>query len=164
MTVKTHDGKVLGTNATLLIDSTYLGDGDSAYYALIWDTAANAPVPVGLSWDYDKAREAVVLDATPEIKAAYAAHLKAIEDRKAADKAAAEARKVAKGKRVRVVNRDKGAAVGTEGVVIWYGEGKSFRGYGRGPMRAGVKDAAGTVYWVNAASVEVVLDAAAVAA
>lgn len=68
-----------------------------------------------------------------------------------------------KGSTVTVV-RGRKVPIGTTGVVIWVGEGRSYgpRPRYRGgwyeappPARIGVKDAAGTVHWTAASNVEV---------
>lgn len=106
------------------------------------------------------------VDATPEVQAAaeeerqLLATYGAIRERlraarAAAEKAVYEARLPRRGRQV-VVARGRKVAKGTEGEVIWYGEGKAY-GYGqRGEMRVGIKLASGEVVWTAAANVDVV--------
>lgn len=106
------------------------------------------------------------IDASPEVLAKYEATVKleaewakvrakvrAERERKA--EAEREARIPKKGRTVRVVKGRK-VPKGTEGVVVWYGEGKSYSYYGSPPYRVGVKDASGTVHWTAASNVEVI--------
>lgn len=95
------------------------------------------------------------VDATPAaidaanawlLKAATAAR-KSDWDKKVAA-AVADAKALAKGKTV-VVTRGRKVPVGTTGELFWLGDGR----YG---LRAGVRDASGTVHWTAASNLDVV--------
>lgn len=47
---------------------------------------------------------------------------------------------------------------GTVGLVQWYGRGRSFKGYGEGPMRARIEanDKGHTEYWIDAKHLEII--------
>jgi hypothetical protein len=137
-------------------------------YAECWDAEKGKLVEwpyANSEFGYHTNHLSVEVDATPETLAAVAAY-KAEKERQAeeARQAAREAARLAelatprKGKVV-VVARGRKVAKGTTGTVIWYGPGKSF-GYGPAPMRVGVKDAAGTVHWLDAKNVDVVAQSA----
>lgn len=132
-------------------------------YAECWDAEKGALVNWAYSnseFGYHNHHVSVEVDATPETLAAVAAYKAKLEAEAAAAREAAKeaARKAElatpyKGKVV-VVARGRKVPKGTTGTVIWYGAGKSF-GYGPAPMRAGVKDAAGEVHWVDAKHLDV---------
>jgi hypothetical protein len=125
---------------------------DSDFYAMVWDAEAGEPREVGYAstrgWTYNNSATA---DATPEVQAAYDAWKARLAAERYDAYMAAEAAKVAKGREVRVVKGRK-VPVGTQGTVIWAGEGR----YGR---RVGLKDADGTVHWTAESNVEVVATA-----
>lgn len=83
-----------------------------------------------------------------EAKAWLAEQERLAYEREMRERAEREARTPTKGKVVRVVKGRK-VAVGTEGTVVWYGDGY----YGK---RVGIKDAAGTVHWTAADNVTVI--------
>jgi len=97
-------------------------------------------------------RDVAAIDVGAEVAEAYAGYLAEKRAREAATaerlRREAEERRVAKGKRVRVV-RGRKVARGTEGVVIWRGQ-SNYGGY-----RIGIKDAAGEVHWTAESNVEV---------
>lgn len=136
----TYAGRVLEAR------SSYLGDGESSYYVVVWDSEAGRPADVFYSSTYGDRRDYAMVDATPEATRAYESW-----------KAAKEAAVVAPGKTVRVVAGRK-VPKGTVGVVFWMGDNK----YGPG-MRVGFTDAAGNTHWINASYVEVVSATAAAA-
>lgn len=106
------------------------------------------------------------VDATPELLAKHAEHVKLETEfaevrararavRRAAKDAALEAATPRKGKTIKVVKGRK-VPKGTVGECIWYGEGAKYSYYGSVPMRVGPKTSDGTVFWTAASNVEVV--------
>jgi hypothetical protein len=120
---------------------------DSDFYAVVWDNGQPREVEYATTrgWTY---RNSAAVDADPATVAAYEGWLAADREARAADRAAAEAARIAKGTTVEVV-RGRTVPAGTTGTVIWAGTR-----YGRD--RIGVKDAAGTVHWTDARNAEVV--------
>lgn len=122
---------------------------DSDFYALVWDDEKAAPREVTYAstrgWTYNNSAS---VDATPEVRAAYDAWCEALRAEADARIAAERAAEPSKGKAVRVV-RGRKVPVGTEGDVIWYGDGR----YGK---RVGIRDNNGTVHWTAAGNVEVI--------
>ena len=126
---------------------TYLYDGLYTYTVYEWDEETQAVVGVSVGTGYDgdpEAYRAAVVTATPEVVAKADAwererqfhYTRAV----AATEAMYKAGEVTKGKRVTVVKGRK-VAKGTEGVVLWMGDG----GYGmRVMLGLGEKDATGT--------------------
>ena len=146
-----YEGAVLATRERNFYD-------DSDFYAVVWDEATGriAEVEYATTRGWTYANSATV-DATPEvIEKAYAyARGLALADLK--DRAASKARKVAKGKFVRVVKGRK-VPKGTEGEVFWVGPGKAYSYYAAKygvPDRVGFKTADGTTYWTAASNLEV---------
>lgn len=137
-----HEGHVLQ-----LVEHNYYDDSD--FFALVWDDEKGAPREVWYAttrgWTYNNGAS---VDATEEVLAKYAAYRAEQSARRAAYEAEAEAAVPRKGRLVRVVKGRK-VPVGTEGTVIWYGEGR----YG---VRVGLKDADEKVHWTAASNVEVV--------
>lgn len=125
-------------------------------YATVWDGEKITTVGTALSDDmgYRVYADASV-DATPDVRAAARAYtIKREADRmkaeweRATDRLVAYAAKIERGKEV-IVARGRKVPKGTTGIVFWLGEGK----YG---LRAGIKDAAGTVHWTAASNLDVV--------
>ncbi len=141
------------------------GYDDSDFYAVVFDedsgTIKNVDYATTRGWTY---LNGATVDATPDVIAkasAYASKLR-LEDLKA--RAAADARKPAVGKTVKVVKGRK-VPLGTVGEVFWAGEGRSFRPAPRyktgawsmkGALRLGIKTADGAKYFLAATNVEVV--------
>ena len=127
------------------------GYDDSDFYAVVWDEAEGKVRTVEYAstrfWTYHNGAK---VDATDEAKAKAAAwiveHRGPLYARYAVEDAEAAARELVKGCRARVVKGRK-VPVGTEGVVIWMGNGNW------GP-RVGIKDAAGEAHWTAADNVE----------
>jgi hypothetical protein len=123
------------------------------YYALVWDPAAKVPTSVNLHTAGFGASNEAEVDATPEVRAAYAAYL---EERARAQEAADYKRRCEEARRrlleprvgflARVVKGHK-VPIGTEGFVTW--EGPSVGG-----LRVGIRDAAGNVRFTAASNVE----------
>jgi len=112
------------TNRTVVaIESQYLGDGDSSYYAVV--IGENDYEHVGLGWD---SRGASV-NATASEVAAYAAYMAALHEEWYAKRLAREAQieaenaaqRIVRGKLV-LVARGRKVAKGTIGVVAWVGD------------------------------------------
>ena len=156
----TYEGAVLATGE-------YNGYDDSDFYADVWDEATNAVKRVTYAttrgWTY---LNGASVDATPEVKAKAAAFYRArkLDALKAA--AAEEARRPDRGKRVKVV-RGRKVPKGTEGTVIWEGEGRYFGAVPRyrsggwnttAPRRIGLVTDSGERFFTAASNVEV-LDA-----
>lgn len=147
----TYEGKVLATRERNFHD-------DSDFYALVWDdetgTIKEVEYATTRGWTYANGAS---VDATPDVidKAnAYARRL-FLSDLK--DRAVAAARKVAKGKRVKVVNGRK-VAKGTEGTVFWVGPGRAYSYYAAKygvPDRVGFKTDDGVTHWTAASNLEV---------
>jgi len=143
----THRGAVLA-----LGEHNWYGDSD--FYAIVWETPApgrGGPYPAKVTygttrgWTYPNH---AVVDATPEVQAAYAAYT---AERQAEARARARLERLAEvrtGKLVRVV-RGRKVAKGTLGIVHWVGDGT----YGE---RVGLTDAAGQAHWTASSNVEVV--------
>jgi len=105
------------------VESTYLGDGDSTYHAVV--IGENGYENVALGWD----DRGVTVNATRAEVYAYIDH-KAAQDqawhaakkaREAQHRAEADARAVTRGKLV-IVTRGRKVPQGTVGVVAWVGE------------------------------------------
>lgn len=115
----------LATRIVVAIESVYLGDGDSAYYAVVIGAGEIGYEHVGLGWT---PLGAVVNGSEAEV-AAYAAYKAAKDEawygeqkaRRAAIASEEEARAVSKGKLV-IVARGRKVAKGTVGVVAWIGD------------------------------------------
>lgn len=137
----THKGLVLSTGE-------YNGYDDSDFFAVVWNpvtgTTSRVEYATTRGWTYPNS---AVVDATDEVKAAYAAYCEKARKEYAAKKAAEEAAKPAKGKTLKVVKGRK-VPVGTTGVCIWIGAGH----YG---TRVGIKDASGDVHWTAVTNVVV---------
>jgi len=142
----THKGLVLSTGERN-------GYHDSDFTATVWDADKGEPSTLVYGstrgWTYPNH---ATPDATPEVREAYDAWLAAraeearIADAKAREEAAKEnALAPVKGQPAVVVKGRK-VPVGTEGTVVWLGEGN----YG---MRCGIKDATGEVHWTAASNV-----------
>jgi hypothetical protein len=141
----THVGVVLE-------DRERNGYSDSDFYAVVWNHEKQCTEHVEYAttrgWTYPNHCK---VDATPEVLAAY----RAWSEKKRAEyrqlEADREAKRVARGKTLRVVKGRK-VAKGTVGLCFWHGAGN----YG---MRVGIKDSAGTVHWTAETNCEVVLPA-----
>lgn len=113
------------------------GYDDSDFYAVVMDDNGDfVEVVTGSTrwYGHDK----VVIDATPEVREAYRAHLAAKQA--AADEAAAlrEAARLERGVRVRVVKGRK-VPKGTEGTVVWIGVDQYGSRYGTTKYRIGIR-------------------------
>ena len=128
---------------------------DSDYYAIVWNAEKGEPMEVMYAttrgWTYPNH---AVVDATPEVKAAYDAYCRKQEELARQEAAEREARIPRKGKRVKVVKGRK-IAHGKTGEVFWYGQSK-FGGYSVGM----ILDSGETVF-TNAQHVEVMRNAGA---
>lgn len=117
---KTYEGCVL---------STYERNGyhDSDFFAHVWDEEKQAVITIEYAttrgWTYPNN---AVVDATPEVKAKVAAYEAEKRAKQAAAKAAADAKKPAVGKLVKVVAGRK-VAPGKVGRVFWMGVDKFAR-------------------------------------
>lgn len=125
------------------------GYDDSDFYAIVWNPTTNATDEITYAstrgWTYPNS---ATVDATPEVRAAYQAHLEAKRDAWHKAQAAKEALTVGKGKTVEVFKGRK-VPVGVKGVIFWVGVGQ----YGE---RVGIKDAKGAVHWTASANVRVI--------
>lgn len=97
---------------------------DSDFYAVVWDDAKNGPREVEYAstrgWTY---ANSATMDATDEVKAAYAAWHRAQAARRQAEWEAAEAKTLRLGKTVKVVKGRK-IEIGTVAEIVWIGEDK----------------------------------------
>lgn len=155
MAIEKLDGTV--THAGLVVDTfcrvDSLWEADK-WFAVVVEDGGYATVSLGAQrWaSHDRERDIARIDAGCDDLKAYADY----QAEKAAREAAtaerlrreAAARRVEKGKRVRVV-RGRKVPRGTEGVVIWRGK-SHWGGY-----RVGIKDAQGEVHWTAESNVEV---------
>lgn len=111
----THTGLVLYTGE-------YNGREDSDFYALVWDDEHGKPHRIEYAstrgWSYPNTAE---VDATPDVVAKYDAYKQRVREEDRAARERCVAATPDKGKRVRVIAGRK-VAVGTEGVVFWYGK------------------------------------------
>lgn len=160
-----------GVGVTVEFGSSYIGDGDSSYWAVIAVPGGEETDGEGWTWEkrysgYTPHREGVI-DAPEYVMEAYREHqaAEAAKRREAAEKARAEreameaeweAATPRKGKTVKVV-RGRKIPVGTVGTCIWYGEGQW--GY-----RVGIKvEGSEEPLWTAASNVEVVQEEVAAA-
>jgi hypothetical protein len=162
---KNYDGEDVYYRAShhglvLACGESYLWDGEFTYYALVWNPENGKPEQIHTGDTRALRNGYAVVDATPEVLAAYKAYQARIEaerleraraerEKDIRESCEARAKAPAKGTRVRVV---KGRKVpnGTEGECFWVGETQ----YG---TRIGIRDDAGTVHW-TAATNAVALD------
>lgn len=93
---------------------------DSYFHALIWDDEKAEPRWVEYGGTHCVGWSHPAVDATPERRAAYEAHMAHQRSAHAQRQAECDANTPSKGKRVRVVKGRK-LAHGTEGVVFWFG-------------------------------------------
>ena len=144
-------------------ESHYIGDGDSVGSIIVWDPIEKKPVGFGTGYEnMERNRnENIDFDATPEVKAEYAAYQaeiarKVAETRKEEEIAkrkweeAKEAATPRKGRRIRVVKGRK-VAKGTVGYSFWYGETQ----WG---FSVGILKDDGTKVFTSASNVEVIKD------
>ncbi len=151
---ETWVGAVLAT-----VEHNYHDDSDFA--AIVWDAAKGEPREVEYATTrFSTYRNSATVDATDEVRAAYAAW-KAERARKAAEDAAAiEAEVPRVGRHVKVVKGRK-VPLGTEGTVFWYGVDRyartSYRAFddGRFGYRVGFKTDGGDKWFTSATNVEV---------
>lgn len=146
-----YEGKVLETRERN-------GYDDSDFYALVWDDDTNSVKSVDYAttrgWTY---LNSASVDATDDVKAKAAAYYSARALEALKDKAAADARKPAVGKSVKVVKGRK-VPKGTEGVVFWVGPGKAYSYYAAKygtPDRVGFRTADGASFFTAASNLEV---------
>lgn len=150
---ETHGPMLMETTHVGLVLSTgeYNGYDDSDFFAEVWNPVTGAPERIIYAttrgWTYPNS---ATVDATPEVRAAYAAWVAKRDAERRAAREAAERKVVRKGKTVKVV-RGRKVPKGTTGRVIWLGAGT----WGE---RVGLVDAAGTAHWTALDNVEVVLD------
>jgi hypothetical protein len=136
------------------------GYDDSDFYAVVWDEATGGFIEVTYAttrgWTYgNSASVDAPADLIEKYRAACAAKAKAAALARAKCRVCKGATVVAT--RTLKVKGNK-VAEGTKGVVIWYGADK----YRRGAYRAGVRfEGMADALFIDAASLEVVLDAAA---
>lgn len=146
-----------GTDHNVRIMSDVWGDID---YAIVFDVRTLAFHKI----ECDRMQRTV--DAPEWLIAAYRTmvaltematrHRMAAADRqREADRVERERNTPRKGRTVRVVKGRK-VPKGTEGIVVWYGEGKRYSYYGESPMRVGIKDASGMVHYTAATNVQVI--------
>jgi hypothetical protein len=151
----TYDGAVLAVGGAR--DVRVMSDvWGTETFATVWDGEKITTVGTALSDDmgYRVYADAAV-DATLDVRTAARAYtvrkeadrLKYEFDR-ATDRIVAFAAKIERGKTV-IVARGRKVKKGTIGEVFWLGEGN----YG---LRAGIKDADGTVYWTAASNLDVI--------
>jgi hypothetical protein len=140
------------------------GYDDSDFTATVWDEDSGTVKTIVYAstrgWTY---LNGASVDATPEVRLKAAAYYAKVNLASRLNAAAAAASTPAVGKLVKVVKGRK-VAKGTEGTVIWVGEGKYYGPVPRyrstawstkGALRIGLKDAEGTVHWTAASNVEV---------
>lgn len=152
----TYEGAVLRTGEHNWYD-------DSDFFADVWDDATNAVKRITYAttrgWTYANGAN---VDATPEVRAKAATFYTALALAELKAKAAADALTPAKGKAVKVVKGRK-VPKGTEGVVIWVGEGRYYGPVPRykngwstnGGLRIGLKTADGATHFTAASNVVV---------
>lgn len=133
-----YEGRVLALRETTDVD-----------YAIVWDDEEGIKQVGYGSWS---APNHAQIDATEETlvkvrawlyERNYDASLRALRNQNADD-----ARQPWGTRQVRVV-RGRKVPIGTEGTIIWFGEGN----YG---LRVGLKDAEGNTHWTAASNVEVI--------
>lgn len=104
------------------------------FYALVWTGTEAKRVYLGSNFELQGPIDRAVVDATPEVRQAYAAwEAERLERERLAQEAKAERKRleaierekkaVRKGRRVRVI-RGRKTPKGTEGVVFWMGRGR----------------------------------------
>lgn len=129
-TYETHNGLCLSQREMN-------GRDDSDFYMTVWNTETNAPQEICFAstrgWTYPSMGSYV--DATDDIKAAYAAYQQRQRDARAARHAKHEAATPSKGKLVKVIKGRK-VPVGTVGRVFWHGAAKEFGSFPRGGYKA----------------------------
>ena len=127
--VKMVDGSVWGMKEPMYLETTHIGQvlslgehnyhDDSDFYALVWNAEKNKPEEVGYgttrAWTYSNSAK---VDATAEVQAAYAEYRQNEVEKASVARAELEAKKVIKGRKVRVI-RGRKVAIGTEGIVFW---------------------------------------------
>lgn len=165
----THEGLVL-TGSTRGREVQIMSDvWADKYYCIVWNPETGKPehVDLGTTFENETSGGAATVDATPEVRALYDAHLVVVEeqDRVAAKKRAAreaEERKVEREKHAKskllsvrkgsevVVTKGRKVPKGTRGTIFWTGSGN----YG---ARVGLKDAKGATHWTAESNVTVVL-------
>ncbi len=115
----THVGQVLALRE-------HNGYDDSDFYALVWEPGANEPREIQYAttrgWTYPNGAS---IDATPELRERYEAHLAGLRQAAAERRARCEAATPTIGKRVRVV-RGRKVPIGTVGAVVWYGQARVY--------------------------------------
>ena len=169
---RAYEGRVLGfsTRCERIMSDVY---DDVTYAKVLGPASTPMEVALGAAIDRTGDREIAELlglateaDASEATKARYEEAVRLDQEfavirervRRARDakaKAAAEAREPKKGRKVRVVKGRK-VAIGTEGTVTWYGEGRAYGFGSRAPMRVGIKLASGEVVWTDASNVQVI--------
>ena len=139
------------------------GSDDSDFYMVVWNEEEQKPQAIEFAstrgWSYPCLGSRV--DATPEIRAKYEAHMKVVREQEAVAYAAAEARLPKKGRTVKVVAGRK-LPKGTLGEVFWTGCNQ-FRTYYRNGYnrpdpfeRIGIRLQDGSKVFTAGANVEVV--------
>lgn len=137
---------------------------DSDFYCTVYDAASDSFKEIMFAstrgWSYPCYGTSVDADADLSLK--YLKHLDALRAERAVVVAAAEAKRPAKGKRVKLsglTKRSKAfAANGKEGVVVWVGERRSKYGTWSYGVRVGVLPdgaAPGSAVFVDSKNVEV---------
>ena len=134
---------------------------DSDFYAVVWDSEAGQPRELEYAttrgWTY---ANSAVIDATPDVLAAYESYRADLAASQQRARDAQEAATPRAGKTVRVVKGRK-IAKGTVAQVVWYGPGRIYGGsarrQGTPPMRVGLKINGERVF-TDAANVQVITE------
>lgn len=126
------------------------GYDDSDFYAVVWNAEKGETEKVYYAstrgWTYPNGAN---VDATEDVVTAYNAWLDKRRAEYAAQKVAAEAAVVRRGKMV-VVFKGRKVPIGTTGEIFWLGAGNHSE-------RVGLKDSAGNVHWTAKSNVRVIL-------
>lgn len=139
-----YDGAVLRVETTC--ERVMSDVWEDLTYAIVWDAAAGCTARMFMRGGYSESESEAVVDATPEVIAAYDAYM--VEKARQAsiirtaileDEAEARVREVRRGCRA-VVAKGRKVAKGTEGRVFWLGESA----YG---WRAGLETDSGETVW-----------------
>lgn len=144
---RTHIGVVLRTG-----EHNYYDDSD--FYAIVWNIEKGQPEEI----EYASTRgwtdpNRAIVDATPEIVETYNSYLVERSKMLNAWRAEEEAKRVGKGKVVRVVKGRK-VPIGTEGKVFW--EQEYTYSYNNTVLKVGIKTSTGETFFTSANNCEVV--------
>lgn len=147
---------------TIYLETTYIGcvvslremNGydDSDFFAMVWDEAKGEFREVMYAttrgWTYPNSAK---VDASPEVKEKYEAHLQAIQKARQERYRKEEAAAIRIGKRVEVFKGRK-VAIGTLAEVFWVGPCK----FNRNKVNAGIRLLNGDKVFVDSANLKVV--------